>query len=141
MKIFIDGCCIGNQYYRRFNRVGAAAIIVFNDYGRLIYQNGIRIGNSSYITSNIMEYFGLMLALDYIEENGFINDEITIFSDSQLMVNQVNGRFTCRSVKLLPFYIEAVRFLEGRENIKLEWISREQNTLADELSKEFVCEK
>ena len=140
ISIYIDGCCIGNEY-KNFNKTGSAAIIVFNEYGRLIYKDGINIENNPYITSNIMEYFGLMLALDFIERGDFINDEITIFSDSQLMVNQINGEYACDSNNLLPFYIEAMKFLEGMENIQLRWIPREKNTLADSLANELVNNK
>ena len=140
VEIYIDGCCLGNRF-KNCNRTGSAAIVVFNDYGHLVYENGVVIEDNQCLTNNICEYLGLMLAFDFIEENGLFNEDITIFSDSQLMVYQVNGIYSCDSKNLLPFYNEAVKFLEGRENIKLEWIPREQNTLADELSKEIVCEK
>jgi ribonuclease HI len=87
------------------------------------------------VTNNMGEYLALNLVLSkavpYLLDN-YRSIFIDIFSDSQLMVNQVNGLFACREPNLKWILNYAQGYLEGFRtgrglNITLQWIPREQN--------------
>jgi ribonuclease HI len=71
-------------------------------------------------TNNEMEYQALIQALE-LASNGD-----TIFSDSQLIVNQVNGLWKVKEKSLRP-YCEKARSLKEKKDVTLTWIPREQN--------------
>jgi probable phosphoglycerate mutase len=82
-------------------------------------------------TNNVAEYSGLIVAVKYAKDLGCTN--IKIHSDSQLVVNQVNGGWKVKSGDLRPLVSEArnllVRFFPMAW--ELVWIPREKNVLAD----------
>jgi ribonuclease HI len=85
-----------------------------------------------YGTNNDSEYMSLVLLLTRAVKLGIT--EIKVFGDSKLIINQVTGKFTA-SEKFLPF-LNAIRELrQNFDSIEFEWIRREKNNRADELSK------
>lgn len=76
------------------------------------------------LTNNELEYLALIYALEYIKNRNYTED-ITIHSDSKLIVNQVNGGWRVTTEKLLPLYKKCrTKF---SDNIKLKWVPREKN--------------
>lgn len=128
---FFDGAC------EPVNPCGIAT------YGCLIYRDGGLVFSKSGIaatpfsersTNNVGEYTGLVVLL----ENGLhlgISD-IEIFGDSQLAVRQVSGLYSVNSKHILPLYGAVMDLLKQYRNVKLEWVPRERNSMADELSHE-----
>tara|TARA_B100001287_G_scaffold260762_1_gene249153 strand:- start:1119 stop:1547 length:429 start_codon:yes stop_codon:yes gene_type:complete len=87
------------------------------------------IGNS---TNNMAEYTGLLKALLYCKLNDI--DSISIYGDSQLVVNQVNEVYRVKSHSLRQINTqckELMKFL----NVRVQWIDRNCNQRADFLSK------
>ena len=81
------------------------------------------------VTNNVGEYKAVLLALEAAQELRL--EDVEILTDSQLVVEQVNGRWKVRTPHLLPFNQLAKKLMqeigsEGR-NIRLKWISREEN--------------
>lgn len=71
-------------------------------------------------TNNEMEYQALIKALE------LANSGDKIFSDSKLIVNQVNEEWKVKD-KGLGLYCDKAKELKKRKNITLTWIPREQN--------------
>lgn len=83
--------------------------------------NKVRIFERKGITSNEAEYLAVMQAL---KEN--LEKDITIHSDSQLVVNQLNNKFAIKEDRLRDLAQEVWKLAEGR-NITFNWIPREKN--------------
>ena len=83
-------------------------------------------------TNNVAEYRGLIAALSYLVEHGHLN--ALIYSDSQLLVRQMQGRYRVRHPHLVTLYREA-KGLEARcERVTFEHVRRAENIEADRLS-------
>jgi ribonuclease HI len=87
-------------------------------------------------TNNEAEYYALLKALALAKERwadkttGKVLDgvgEILIRSDSQLVVNQVNGEWRVEDSKLIELCEEARDSIKKLGSIKLEWVPREEN--------------
>ncbi len=87
-------------------------------------------------TNNEAEYYALLKALTLAEERstdkttGKVRDgvgEILIRSDSQLVVNQVNGEWRVEDSKLIELSENAKDSIKTLGNIRLEWVPREEN--------------
>lgn len=87
-------------------------------------------------TNNYAEYLGLIELLNYIRTHDDILN-IDIYGDSKLVVEQVNGRWKCKSNNLKPLWKRAVtlfEYLTTRKYITINWVPREENTIADSLA-------
>ena len=54
-------------------------------------------------TNNELEYLALLYALEYITNN-YKRRNITIYSDSMLIVNQITGKWRVTTPKLVPLW-------------------------------------
>ena len=90
-------------------------------------------------TNNVAEYRGLIAALEYCVKNN-IND-VEIYLDSLLVVQQVNKEFKVKSKKLGDLYSYSLTLMEKIKNINVIHIRREYNKRADELANEALDAK
>ena len=90
-------------------------------------------------TNNVAEYRGLIAALEYCVKNN-IND-VEIYLDSLLVVQQVNKEFKVKSKKLGELYSYSLTLIEKIKNINVIHIRREYNKRADELANEALDAK
>jgi phosphoribosylglycinamide formyltransferase-1 len=58
---------------------------------------------------------------------------ITVFSDSELLVKQVNGEYKVKSEHIQSVFRQVVNLLDAFEEWKVQFISREKNKEADQL--------
>ena len=63
---------------------------------------------------------------------------VRVFTDSELLSNQINGSYRVRSAHLRPLHEEAKKLLEGFEEWRVSFIRREENKYADVLAKNAV---
>ena len=75
-------------------------------------------------TNNELEYLALVYALQYITYN-YKRRNITIYSDSLLVVNQINGKWRITTPTLLPIWNKCMKMVTDK--IKIKWISRDFN--------------
>jgi len=87
-------------------------------------------------TNNYAEYLALMLGLK--EALKLKIKDIVCATDSNLVVEQMNGKFKVKANNLKPLYAEAQDLVSQFKKIKFYWIPREENTEADELSKDAI---
>jgi len=83
-------------------------------------------------TNNVAEYRALLKALDLAAEFGA--DKVTIRTDSELLANQMNGRFRVKNIRLLNSFFSAQEKMKLFARVIIEQIPREQNRRADMLA-------
>lgn len=93
-------------------------------------------------TNNIAEYYALGFALHRVTDllNGMMRSKfagLKIRGDSKLVCEQVNGSWSVKSPHLQPLHKRCLDLLGATgQPWAIEWIPREQNGLADELSRD-----
>ncbi len=86
------------------------------------------------MTNNQAEYNGMILALEELEKQNIeYDEEIIIYSDSELLVRQINGEYKVKSKNIKPLFKQAKELLNKYSNIKVEHIKREFNKEADKI--------
>ena len=125
---YIDGSSIGNPGEAGYG------IVLKNEKGETIEALGEYIGIA---TNNMAEYSSLINCLELLHK--YQGKEITVFSDSLLMVNQLNGYYKIKNDRLKKMFIKIQNFL-SKENIDLEiiHIPRKRNQNADRLARRAV---
>ena len=84
------------------------------------------------------EYAGLIAVLEWFEDQGLFNAEICIGGDSQLVINQMFGTWKIKTGIYAPVACKARELVAQFTNMRGEWVRREQNEIADRLSKEAL---
>ncbi len=112
----------------RGNPGPAAAGYVLRQDSALIEAVGIFLGEP--FTNNEAEYWALLLALHRARQLGY--EGVTVHTDSRLLAEQVGGRWNVRTPRLRPFLM-LLRMLQHGMQIRVVWVPREQNVLADRL--------
>ena len=124
--IYIDGASRGNP-----GPASCAAVILAE--GLPEKEFGLFLGNA---TNNIAEYSGIVLGLEQAKQLGI--EEVTIFSDSNLCVQQLRGAFKVSSKNLIPLYNKVKEMLRSFSKWEIHHIPREQNQRADSLTDQVL---
>ncbi|MGA2915324.1 MAG: phosphoribosylglycinamide formyltransferase [Sedimentisphaerales bacterium] len=82
-------------------------------------------------TNNVAEYTALVCALEKAKSLGAGN--LKIFSDSELMVKQINGDYKVKSDNIRRLFEQCLNSLAGFQSWQITYIPREKNKLADKL--------
>lgn len=90
-------------------------------------------------TNNTAEYQALLIALARAREAGVRH--LRVFSDSELLVNQVNGRYRTKVPHLQQFLQEAIRLMREIGRVDVMHVRRELNTEADALANEAMDQR
>jgi probable phosphoglycerate mutase len=83
-------------------------------------------------TNNVAEYRGLLAALEWALAHG--HRRVHVKSDSQLLVQQINGHYRIKHENLIPLYRQARHLMARIGEVTVEHVRREQNKDADRLS-------
>ncbi len=95
------------------------------------------VGHGPEMTNNIAEYNAVGRAIRFANDNNHIN---AVFrTDSQLVVNQVNGTWRINKPHLLKMALRTRELLKANGG-RLEWVPREENEIADTLSRKAYAE-
>ena len=129
LTLFIDGASKGNP--------GHAGI------GIRIEEDGkCRAEHCEYIgctTNNVAEYRALIKGLEMAAE--FKANRVTVFSDSELVVRQMNGAYKVKSGGLLPLYQAAHKQSRTFDGFQIRHVRREENREADRLANQGIATK
>ena len=87
-------------------------------------------------TNNIAEYTGLVKALEHARHLGA--SRLTVYSDSELMVKQMNGEYRVKNPGLQPLYEQAARLRKEFAFVAIRHVRRELNKQADRLCNEAM---
>lgn len=102
-----------------------------------VCEQGFFIGDR---TNNQAEYTALLVGIFYAKEFMKPSDKIAIFSDSQLLIRQMNRQYRVRDAQLQKLQAIAFDLLRGYQ-YSFCHIYREQNCRADELANRGVDKK
>ncbi|HEX5938097.1 MAG TPA: ribonuclease HI family protein [Actinomycetota bacterium] len=127
MIVSCDGASRGNP--------GPAGIGVqiTDDGGAVLAEIARGIGET---TNNVAEYTAVIEGLARADELGA--ELVTLRSDSQLLINQLTGRYRVKTPHLEPLHRRARRLAAGFERVTFEHVRRELNQEADRLANEGV---
>lgn len=129
MTIYADGLCEP----RNPGGFACWAWVAFDYSGQEIANNRGCVGSGQGMTNNVAEYSAILEAFRFASEN-FYRKQVQFYTDSQLVVKQVNGEWSCNSQNLQLLCAEASEWL-NKTDWTLEWIPREQNFRADQLTR------
>jgi ribonuclease HI len=87
-------------------------------------------------TNNTAEYQALLMALARARDAGV--KHLRVFSDSELLVNQVNGRYRTTVPHLQQYLQEAIRLMREIGRVDVSHVRREFNKEADALANEAM---
>src|SRR5262245_20553967 len=122
----IDGASRGNPGK-------AAYAVVLARPGHPVVEEADTIGTAS---NNVAEYTALVEGLTLAAELGV--KKLNIFSDSELMVKQMNGEYKVKNEDLRALYEEACRLRKEFEKVTIAHIRREQNQRADAIGNDAL---
>ncbi len=129
LQIYIDGASRGNP------GPAAAGIVLKDRRGREFSTIKRRLGH---VTNNVAEYRALLLGLE--EATRLRAQRITLFSDSELLVRQMQGLYKVRSKDLRPLHAKATALVRAFVEFDIIHIGREKNARADALANEALDE-
>jgi ribonuclease HI len=123
LMLYVDGGSRGNP------GPAGAGVVVAGEQGQRVFEAGFFLGHS---TNNRAEYTALLKALEAAALKGA--RAVEVFSDSELLVRQVNGEYRVRNSGIVPLFNEVRRKLDRFERWKVQHIPRAQNGRADALA-------
>lgn len=127
MVISTDGASQGNP--------GPAAIgaIIKDKQGRLVTSISQAIDRT---TNNQAEYRAIIAALEEAVRLGA--EQVELFSDSELVVRQVNGRYRVKMATLRPLYQRVKQLQSQLKSFTITHIPGQENTEAHNLAEKAL---
>jgi len=124
LELYCDGAASGNP--------GPAAVgmVLRDPSGQEVQAWGRFIGKT---TNNVAEYSALIEGLRAALQLGA--ERLNIFSDSELMVRQIQGTYRVKNARLRSLHATATKLLGRLESWEITRISRRQNRRADALAR------
>jgi ribonuclease HI len=129
LVLHTDGASRGNPGEAGFGvHVSAGGETVAELYGYL-----------GHATNNVAEYQALLHGLRYALARGA--REVRVYSDSELVVRQMEGRYRVKHPDLVPLHREARQLLGRFAAARIAHVRREANREADRLANRAVDER
>jgi ribonuclease HI len=123
LLIYVDGASRGNP------GPAGAGVVIFGPEGETLAEEHVYIGEA---TNNVAEYRALLLALQKARE--MRATRIQVFTDSELLYRQMEGRYRVRNSKLVALFQEAISLSKDFQEFRLQHILRSENKRADLLA-------
>ena len=128
--IYTDGGSRGNP------GPASGAYVLSDPQGNVIGGKGVFISKA---TNNVAEYTGMIEGLKAAAQIGA--KSVELFSDSELMVKQINGIYKVKSPNLKELYSKSMDVLCGFASWKVTHVYRESNVDADALANKAMDAK
>ncbi len=122
LKLYFDGGARGNP------GPAAAGVVLHDESGEAILEAGYLLGT---MTNNQAEYSAMLIGLQAANQCGA--KQLTIFSDSELLVKQLQGEYRVKSEGLRPLFEDVRQGLQKLQAWRIHHVPRHENQLADEL--------
>jgi ribonuclease HI len=129
-RLYCDGAARGNP-----GPAGAGAVL-HSPGGKQPVREGLYLGET---TNNVAEYQALLLGLRLAQAHGA--KKLKIFLDSQLLVEQLRGRYQVKSPHLLPLWRQAKEELQKLEAYAISHVERALNSQADLLARQAIDQR
>lgn len=130
LLIYTDGAARGNP------GESGAGVVLKTPEGEEVGRFGRYLGKH---TNNYAEYQALLLGLHHAREFGA--RDITILSDSELLVRQLLGEYRVRATHLRELFDQAKDVLTLFDKYQVKRIGREKNSEADSMANRAIDEK
>ena len=91
IEVYIDGAC------GPVNPGGTGSYGVYLKYEDAVHEDWGIIGEGETMSCNVAEYAALLNALLFIDKKWGTDQDIEVYSDSQLVVNQMNRKWQIKS--------------------------------------------
>ena len=130
LAIHIDGASRGNPGEAGFG------IFVAGEDGRPLAELYGYLGRAS---NNVAEYQALLHALRYALARGA--RRVRVFTDSELVVKQLDGRYRVKHPDMLPLHRDASALLRKFAQASVTHVRRELNKDADRLANRALDER
>lgn len=122
-----DGSCKNNP-----GGSGGYGVVIKED-GRIIDELAGSLKAKDGMTNNRAEYIALIIGLKYLKAH-YPEHSIICRGDSKLVIYQMTGEYSVNSDNLFDLWKRASK-VANKMNVSFEWIERERNKRADELSR------
>ena len=140
-RLYFDGLC------DRASIRGARNPGGLSTYGWLLYDGdkviaqdyGIVHKGGTESTNNVAEYTALIRGLEYVSQE-MSDVSLSVYGDSRLVINQVTAIYGVYAPLLKPLYSQAATLIDQIRHCHFQWIPREQNEAADQLSRKAYQE-
>lgn len=129
-QLFIDGAARNNP-----GPAGVGIYILKN--GEPVERKGYFLGSK---TNNQAEYAALLIGLILVKELMQPDDSLTIVSDSELLVKQIQGLYKVKQPDLQKLYMQALILLQSLTYV-IRHVLRSENPVADELANHGIDKK
>ena len=97
------------------------------------------------MTNNEAEYLAVVYALkktrQVVGKKKAKESEVEIFSDSQLLVRQINHEYKIKEERMQKLFVEVWNLMLDYKEVRLNHIPREENKVADSLVNEALDEQ
>lgn len=130
ITIYTDGASRGNPG-------PAAAAFIFLHGKDKLYESASYLGNT---TNNAAEYQAILSALKEVQK--FTNNSIQLYSDSQLVIRQLNNVYSVKSKRLRPYYKKIQKIKEQFNHVSFHHVNRTNKYIkkCDALANEILDE-
>ena len=122
LELYVDGASRGNP---GFAGIGAYAL----SEGKVVFELAEFIGET---TNNVAEYRALIRGLEEALAKGYA--AISVSSDSELLVRQIQGEYKIKADHLIPLLSKARGLISRFSSFSIQSIPREKNKQADRLA-------
>lgn len=136
IEVWYDGAC---EPVNPGGHASFGALIKKN--GETIWETSIYVGVGPGMSNNVAEYSGMIGVLEKLLEMGIEKELIHVRGDNMMTIQQMAGRWRAKGGLYIPYYEKCKALVRQFSRISFEWIPREQNTEADELSKQILEQK
>ena len=123
VKVYVDGAAVPNP------GPSGIGVVIYDEKKKKIKEVKKYIGLGS---NNVAEYKALIQGLK--ESKKLLAESVNIFSDSELIVNQMKGRFRINDEKLKRLSQQAKTLEDKFEEVNYRLIGRNENRAADQLA-------
>lgn len=89
-------------------------------------------------TNNVAEYTAIIRGMETAQEKGV--KDLVVRGDSNLVVQQMLGKFRVREPRLRPFLDRVGELAKAFDSVDVQWIPREKNGRADKLSYQALAD-
>jgi len=117
---------------------GAIGVLVRNE-GKILSKYSMKIGKI--VTNNVAEYEALIKALEIASKH--TDGDLTCVLDSELVVNQLLGKYKVRDPRLMELFLRVQKLQEKFKAVKYVYVSREDTfqQIVDEMLNEELDKK
>ncbi|HJT00771.1 MAG TPA: ribonuclease HI family protein [Terriglobales bacterium] len=123
---YVDGGSRGSR-----GPAGIGVVIEHPGGRRVEISETIEAGDNNYA-----EYSALLAALEYAAENQCTR--LCVFSDSEVVVKQITGHYTCQSAGLRSIHEMCKELIQALDEFTILHIRRQANSEADRLANEAM---